>query len=153
MSKVSRDFKGDKVVITKDDMYDAIRGYKYQHCPVLSGLNRADLRKLVDRFDLDVMPSGRRRRQDGAGEGKKHKYPKRKDTTWKSMGDRTRGEDRYTGLVNKTKPVQAKRQEIAAAGVRDAEDIKDDIRKRISRRAREPKAEPKKPKMKLRFKK
>ena len=44
-------------IITKDDMYRAIRGYKYEHCPVLSGLNKTELGQLVNRYNLNVEPS------------------------------------------------------------------------------------------------
>jgi len=138
-------------IVLKDDLYDAIRGYKYQHCPVLSGLNKTQLGELVNKFDLNVRPTGSRNRPDGTGAGRNWNVnPKRKKPTWESKPNRTRdikGMDvRFTGLLDKTKPVQTKRKEVA-----EADAIKGDILKKISRRAGKPKVE--KPKMKLRFKK
>ena len=124
-------------ITTKDDLYKAIRGYKYQHCPVLAGLDKGRLNQLIDKFDLrkNVVPTGKRVRPDGRGRGRKWDVkPKRKKTTWESKKDRTKDIDgmdvRFTGLVNKTTPLQQKRKDVAAAA-----------------------EEPKKPKMKLRFKK
>ena len=82
-------------------MYRAIRGYKYQHCPVLSGLNKTQLGELVNKFDLNVEPTGKARRPTGRGLGRSWNVPNRKKTTWKSMSDRTTDGVRYTGLVEK----------------------------------------------------
>ena len=84
-------------------MYSAIRGYKYQHCPVLSGLNKTELGELVNKFDLNVEPTGKRRRPTGAGAGRRWEVPDRKKTTWKSMEDRFNPAMgvRLTGLVGK----------------------------------------------------
>ncbi len=135
-------------------MYDAIRGYKYQHCPVLSGLNKTQLGELVNKFDLNVEPSGKRRRATGKGVGRTWDVD-RKKSTWKPKGDRTREGVRYTGLIDKTKPVQTKRKEVAEA-VPDTKGIKADVLKNISKRARKPKVEvveKKKAPMKLQLKK
>lgn len=90
-------------IITKDDMYRAIRGYKYQHCPVLSGLNKTELGELVNKYDLNVEPTGARRRATGTGRGVRWEVPDRRKTTWRSKEDRTNPAvgARFTGLIGK----------------------------------------------------
>lgn len=109
-----------KDIVIKDDLYNAIRGYKYQHCPVLSGLNKTELGQLVNKYDLNVEPTGERQKPTGAGAGRRWSLnPKRKKTTWEGKKERTRdikGMDvRFTGLLDKRKPVQEKRRDIADA--------------------------------------
>jgi len=104
-------------ITTKKDMYRAIRGYKYQNCPVLSGLNKEELGDLMDRFNLNSEPTGVRRRNVGTGKGRKWKLsPKRTRTTWVDETNRTKnmaGMDvRFTGLVGKRRPMQEKRKEL-----------------------------------------
>lgn len=96
-------------IITKKDMYRAIRGYKYQHCPVLSGLNKTELGELVNRYDLNVEPTGARRRATGTGRGARWEVPDRKETTWKSEKDRTNPAigARFTGLIGKRGGIMA----------------------------------------------
>lgn len=102
-------------ITTKDDMYNAIRGYKYQHCPVLSGLNKTQLGQLVNKFDLNVEPTGKRERATGTGAGRNWNVARRTKPTWKTKATRTRDGVRYTGLLEKTKPVQEKREEVERA--------------------------------------
>lgn len=89
-------------------MYSAIRGYKYQHCPVLSGLNKTELGELVNKFDLNVKPTGVKRRPTGAGAGRRWEVPDRKKTTWKSMEARFNPAlgVRLTGLIGKREGVK-----------------------------------------------
>jgi len=103
-------------ITTKNDMYRAIRGYKYQHCPVLSGLNKTELGELVNKYDLNVEPSGRRRRATGTGRGVRWEVPNRKKTTWKSENDRTNKEvgARFTGLIGKRGGVMVIKPNIRA---------------------------------------
>ena len=113
---------------TKKDYYDAIRGYKYINCPVLSGLNKTQLGELVNKFDLSVDPTGERKRRTGRGLGRRWKVSNRTKTTWKPKKERTvdvRGMDmRFTGLLDKTKPVQEKRRDVEDAGAMGVKDMK-----------------------------
>jgi len=94
-------YADDDDIITKKDLYNAIRGYKYQNCPVLSGLNKTQLGSLVNKYDLTVEPSGVKNVPTGKGLGRTWKVKDRTRTTWKPVKDRIRDKDgmelRFTG--------------------------------------------------------